>query len=98
LDDFHTGLRDNLTPHAKLTVVEGDVTDANLVRRLVADAPTVIHLAARNIIVSTRDPLEDYQVNIGGTLRVLLAARELGTRRVVYGSSASIYGNPRHLP
>ncbi len=98
LDDFHTGLRDNLTEHPRLTIVEGDVTDVPTVERLVPQVSTVIHLAARNIIQSTRDPLEDYQVNIGGTLRLLLAARACHTRRFVYGSSASIYGNPRHLP
>jgi dTDP-4-dehydrorhamnose reductase len=45
-----------------------------------------------------RNPHDDFEVNIGGTLNVLLAARELGLQRVVYASSASIYGNPRYLP
>jgi UDP-glucose 4-epimerase len=58
----------------------------------------VFHLAARNIIVSTRNPREDYEVNIGGTLNVLIAARELNIPRVVYSSSTSVYGNPRYLP
>jgi UDP-glucose 4-epimerase len=68
------------------------------VRKVLKGATTVIHEAARNIIVSTRNPREDYEVNIGGTLNVLLAVRELCLGRVVYASSASVYGNPRYLP
>ena len=55
----------------------------------------MVHAAARNIIVSTRNPREDFEVNIGGTLNVLLAARDADVKRVVYTSSCSIYGNPR---
>lgn len=99
LDDFSTGRDDNLpSGHPKLEVVRGSVTDFELVRSVVKGARVVIHEAARNIIVSTRNPREDYEVNIGGTLNVLLAVRETGVRRMVYASSASIYGNPRYLP
>jgi UDP-glucose 4-epimerase len=55
-------------------------------------------MAARNIIASTKNPLEDFATNIGGTLNVLMAARDASVRRVVYTSSASVYGNARHLP
>jgi UDP-glucose 4-epimerase len=98
LDDFYTGNRDNLPYHPELRVVEGSVVDAGLCNELVAGAETVIHMAARNIIVSTRDPREDYEVNIGGTLNMLLAVRDTPAKRLVYTSSASIYGNPRYLP
>jgi UDP-glucose 4-epimerase len=74
------------------------VTDFDLVRDVVKGASVIIHEAARNIIVSTRNPREDYEVNIGGTLNMLLAMRETGVPRLVYASSASIYGNPRYLP
>jgi UDP-glucose 4-epimerase len=99
LDDFYTGILDSLpTSNPNLSVVRGSVTDFELVREMVKTAEVVIHEAARNIIVSTRNPREDYEVNIGGTLNVLLAAREFGIRRTVYASSASVYGNPRYLP
>ncbi len=99
LDDFYTGKEDNLPgSHPQLEVVRGSVTDFDLVRRVVTGAHIIVHEAARNIIVSTRNPREDYEVNIGGTLNVLLAARERSVRRVVYSSSASVYGNPRYLP
>src|SRR5689334_12378204 len=83
---------------ANLEVVKGSVTDFELTRDVVNGAGVVFHEAARNIIVSTRNPREDYEVNIGGTLNVLLAARETGVPRTVYASSASVYGNPRYLP
>jgi UDP-glucose 4-epimerase len=99
LDDFYTGAVDNLpTGDPKLEVIRGSVTDFDLVRDVVRGASVIIHEAARNIIVSTRNPREDYEVNIGGTLNMLLAMRETGVPRLVYASSASIYGNPRYLP
>src|SRR5262249_52611682 len=76
LDDFSTGSMENLPAQAdRLRVVRGSVTDFDCVREVVGDATIVIHAAARNIIVSTRSPREDYEVNIGGTLNVLLAVR-----------------------
>ena len=99
LDDFFTGVEDNLpSGEARLEVVRGSVTDFDVVRGVMKGADVVIHEAARNIIVSMRNPREDFEVNIGGTLNVLLAAGELKTFRVVYASSASVYGNPRYLP
>ena len=99
LDDFYTGEMDNLpVEDPKLEVIRGSVTDFDLVRDVIKGAGVVIHEAARNIIVSTRNPREDYEVNIGGTLNVLLAVRETNVPRIVYASSASVYGNPRYLP
>lgn len=100
LDDFFTGHRDNLCGlhEQSYRLVQGSTTDRDLVRELVAQAEFVFHLAARNIIASTRNPYEDYQTNIGGTLNILLAAREHPLVRLVYTSSVSVYGNPRYLP
>ena len=99
LDDFSTGLRSSLPePAAGLEVVDGSVSDLAAVHDAMDGRDVVIHAAARNIVLSTKDPREDYAVNIGGTLNVLLAARELRPSRIVYTSSASIYGNPRYLP
>ena len=99
LDDLFTGRLENL-PSSGVDFVQGSVCDAALVDRLVADADVVFHAAARNIVVSTRNPREDFETNIGGTLNVLMAAREHRGRvqRVLYTSSTSVYGNPRHLP
>ena len=97
LDDLFTGRRENL-PASGLAFVEGSVCNSELVERLVREHEIVFHAAARNIVVSTRNPREDFETNIGGTLNVLLAARAAGVQRVVYTSSTSVYGNPRYLP
>jgi UDP-glucose 4-epimerase len=96
LDDLFTGLVETVPADARF--VEGSVTDVALVRKLVGEASLVFHLAARNIIASTKNPRDDYETNIGGTLNVLMAARETGPERVLYTSSASVYGNPRSIP
>ena len=99
LDDFFTGKLSNLAGiEGKYELVRGTVTDLDLVRDLVPRAEIIFHLAARNIIASTRNPMEDFQTNIGGTLNILMAAREHRTERIVYTSSVSVYGNPRYLP
>jgi len=96
-DDLFTGRRENL-PEGGFEFVLGSVCDAPQVEALVARHEIVFHCAARNIVVSTRNPREDFETNIGGTLNVLLAARAAKIERVVYTSSASVYGNPRYLP
>ncbi|UCD16656.1 MAG: NAD-dependent epimerase/dehydratase family protein [Candidatus Zixiibacteriota bacterium] len=98
LDDLFTGSLDNIDSDIPYEFVEGSVSDYELVRGLMARSDFVAHLAARNIIISTRNPIEDYRSNIGGTLNILMAARETKPNRIVYTSSASIYGNPRILP
>ena len=96
LDDLFTGRLETLPTSVQF--VEGSVTDQALVRELVADASVVFHMAARNIIASTKNPRDDFETNIGGTLNVLMAAREFRPDRVVYTGSTSIYGNPRTIP
>ena len=100
LDDLFTGRRSNLGSVAdQETIVEGSVEDARLVSSLVAEADYIFHLAARNIIASTNDPLRDLQTNVGGTMNVLLAAQEARrAKSIVYTSTTSMYGNPRYLP
>lgn len=98
LDDLFTGCLDNIDKGIDYRFVEGSVCDAELVAKLVKEADYVAHMAARNIIVSTKNPRSDYEVNIGGTLNVLMAAKEHGIGQIVYTSSASVYGNPRFIP
>lgn len=99
LDDLFTGRVENL-PRKGFEFVEGSVCDPAIVEKLVADAEVVFHAAARNIVVSTKNPREDFETNIGGTLNVLLAARATQGRvkKVLYTSSTSVYGNPKYLP
>lgn len=98
LDDLFTGRKENLPRSRSGRFIKGTVCDFKVVRRLVRNADLVLHAAARNIICSTKNPREDFETNIGGTLNVLLAARESNIERLVYTSSASVYGNPKYLP
>ncbi len=99
LDDLFTGRIENL-PRTGVDFVQGSVCDPVIVEKLVSGAEVVFHAAARNIVVSTQNPREDFETNIGGTLNVLLAARATngGVKRIVYTSSTSVYGNPKYLP
>ena len=65
---------------------------------MVKECDLVFNMAVRNIIVSTVSPILDFQVNTGGTFNVLNAAKTYGIERIVYTSSASVYGNPRYMP
>lgn len=98
LDDLFTGDFSLLEGTANVSLIEGSVTDYDLVEKLVRKSNIVYNLAARNIIVSTKRPREDFEVNAGGMLNILIAAREHGIECIVYTSSASVYGNPRYLP
>jgi UDP-glucose 4-epimerase len=98
LDDLFTGDLENISKDVQYEFVQGSVTDYDLVRELMSKVDYVAHLAARNIIISTKNPFEDFQTNIGGTLNILMAARETKPKRIVYTSSASIYGNPKIIP
>ena len=99
LDDLFTGRLENL-PASGFEFVHGSVCDIPLVDRLVGETDVIFHAAARNIVVSTRNPREDFETNIGGTLNILMAARATNGRvkRVLYTSSTSVYGNPKYLP
>jgi nucleoside-diphosphate-sugar epimerase len=91
LDDLSTGRRANLTADAEL--VEGDIRDTALVARGMADVSVVFHQAAlASVARSVANPVATNEVNVDGTLGVLLAARDAGAR-VVFASSSSVYGN-----
>ena len=85
--------------HANLTVSLGDVADPFFVRELAEGADTIFHLAALiGIPYSYSAPAHYVATNIGGTLSVLEAARNLGTRRVVHTSTSETYGSAQYTP
>jgi UDP-N-acetylglucosamine 4-epimerase len=102
LDDFSTGKRENLifehrTP--SLDMVEGDIRDPALCQKVMERVDYVFHQAALpSVQRSVEDPLGSNAVNVGGTLNVLLAARDAKVKRVMYASSSSIYGDTPTLP
>jgi UDP-glucose-4-epimerase GalE len=85
----------------RVTAVVGDVADANLVNQILAehDVDVVLHLAAeKSVARSMEAPGEHLLQNVGGSLALFEAMRARGVRRVVFSSSAAVYGTPRRLP
>jgi nucleoside-diphosphate-sugar epimerase len=100
LDDLSTGHKENLDGVAgNVEVVLGDVRDRALVRGALDGVEVVFHLAALpSVARSVADPRASHEVNVDGTLNVLLAAGDAGVRRLVYASSSSVYGDTPLLP
>ena len=100
LDNFATGKRDNLDHvRGRIRVIEGDVRDPVTVRLAMADVDFVLHQAALSSVArSVVDPVTTAEVNIQGTLNVLMAARDARVRRVVFAGSSSVYGDNPELP
>lgn len=97
LDDLSSGKRDNLPSGAELIV--GDVRNPALVDDVTRGCEVIFHQAAIvSVPASIADPQRSHDVNIQGTLNVLLSARENGVRRVVFASSAAVYGEEPTLP
>lgn len=97
LDDLSSGYEENL--FADATFVYGDVTNAETVLAAALDCDCVFHMAAS--VGNTRSidkPFRDSQVNVLGAINVLEAARARGIERVVYSSSAGIFGELMTLP
>lgn len=97
LDDLSTGDPERLSPEVHL--VRGDVNDRPKLWSLLQEVDCVYHLAARVIVPeSVLYPSEYNQVNVGGTVSLMEAMRDVGVRRVVFISSGTIYGNQRTQP
>ncbi len=100
LDNFSTGSRDNIKHIInQIDLLEGDVCNLTTTRFAARNVDVIFHEAALpSVPRSVKNPLESNEVNITGTLNVLLAARDAGVQRVIYAASSSAYGNQPTLP
>ncbi|MGI9556501.1 MAG: NAD-dependent epimerase/dehydratase family protein [Solirubrobacterales bacterium] len=100
LDNFATGRRENLEGViGDVDLVEGDLQSYERVHNAVRGCEVVFHVGALpSVPRSVQDPLTSNATNVVGTLNVLLSARDLDVRRVVYSSSSSVYGSGTELP
>ncbi|THG76616.1 NAD-dependent epimerase/dehydratase family protein [Pseudomonas sp. A-1] len=94
LDNLSTGKRANLPlDNPRLELIEGDVADIGAVQAALAGCTAVAHLAAvASVQASVDDPVGTHQSNFIGTLNLCEAMREQGVRRVLFASSAAVYG------
>lgn len=95
LDDLSTGKHSNLPlDNPRVELIVGDVADAALVAQAMAGCSAVAHLAAvASVQASVDDPVRTHQSNFIGTLNVCEAMRQTGVKRVLFASSAAVYGN-----
>jgi UDP-glucose 4-epimerase len=100
LDNFSTGTRKNTEVfQGNVEILEGDLRDAKIVKEAVRDVEQVFHLAAFiSVPQSMTDPETCFAVNVGGTVNLLEAARQAGSRKVVISSSTAVYGDTNVFP
>jgi UDP-N-acetylglucosamine 4-epimerase len=110
LDNFSTGSRKNMadikdfasankTPSGDFIFMEGDIRDPGLCRSAAEGVDYVLHNAALGSVPrSIDDPVTTTEVNVMGTLNMLVASRDAKARRFVYASSSSVYGDSPRLP
>jgi len=100
LDDLSTGHLHNLAGFRdRVEFVEGSICDLALLQDVFQGVDVVFHQAAlASVPRSVAEPLASNEVNVTGTLKVLLAARDQKVRRVVYAASSSAYGDSEVLP
>jgi UDP-glucose 4-epimerase len=101
LDDFVRGTHENLKTamtDERVRVVEGSITDRVLLHDLMQGIDYVAHLAALWLYDCERYPRTALEVNVVGTYNVVEAAHEAGVAKLVYSSSASVYGEAVSIP
>ncbi|WDF47302.1 SDR family oxidoreductase [Chryseobacterium sp. KACC 21268] len=102
LDNFSTGLRENLEAikdNPKFKLIEGDIRNLEDCKKACENQHFVLHEAALGSVPrSINDPITSNDVNVGGYLNMLVAARDCGVKRFVYAASSSTYGDSESLP
>lgn len=104
LDNFLTGKKENLAGLAErygdaFELVEGDLRDLEVTRRATGGVEYVLHQGALpSVPRSVADPVLSNEINVGGTVNLLIAARDAGVRRVIFAASSSAYGDTPELP
>jgi UDP-N-acetylglucosamine/UDP-N-acetylgalactosamine 4-epimerase len=102
LDNFATGKRNNLAEaiqNKKFTLIEGDIRKLTDCQKAVDGCDYVLHQAALGSVPrSIKDPITSNDVNVGGFVNMLVAARDASVKRFVYAASSSTYGDSKILP
>ncbi|TMI13705.1 NAD-dependent epimerase/dehydratase family protein [Candidatus Bathyarchaeota archaeon] len=99
-DNFSSGYRENLEGlSGDVRIIQGDIMDYRKLSRACKGLDVISHQAAQlEITKALADPITDLKVNTEGTLNVFRAAVENGIRKIIYASSAGVYGEARTLP
>tara|TARA_R110001592_G_scaffold56347_1_gene171862 strand:+ start:561 stop:1562 length:1002 start_codon:yes stop_codon:yes gene_type:complete len=102
LDNFSTGRIENLSTFLKnpnYRLIEGDIRNIEVCRDACSNVDYVLHQAALGSVPrSINDPITSNDVNVGGFLNMLVAARDEKVKRFIYAASSSTYGDSKNLP
>ena len=100
IDNLSTGKQENMKDFIdEIKFIKGDITDVNLLKKAFKDVDYVFHEAAVvSVSKSLIDPAFTNNVNINGTLKVIIAAKENNVKKIVFASSAAAYGDQNKLP
>lgn len=101
LDNFFRGTRENLEyaiKSKKVKIVKGDIRDKNLVNKVTKNTDYVVHEAAIRITQCAENPRECNEVLVDGTFNVFEACVKNKVKKLIFNSSASVYGDPSYLP
>lgn len=102
LDNYATGKKENLEllfDHINFEFIKGDIRNLDDCKKAVKGVDYVLHQAALGSVPrSIKDPITSNDVNVGGFLNMLIAARDEGLKRLVYAASSSTYGDSEALP
>ncbi len=97
IDNLSTGKKENINSRAKFHEI--DIRDLEKIKPLIKGVDYVFHTAAlARVQPSIEDPVTYNNINVGGTLNVLMAAREAGVKKFIYSASSSAYGNQEKMP
>ena len=102
LDDFSTGCLENIKDYLncpRFHLIRGDVRRRGVVREALRDVDYVFHLAAiASVPLSMRKPKLANEVNVSGTLNLLLESLRFNVKRFIFTSSCAVYGEPTYMP
>jgi len=100
LDNFSTGKRANLEEiQTEIEIISGDIRDRSVVAEAVRDVDFIFHQAAFvSVPLSMERPYECFEINVGGTVKLLMEAQKSGVRRVLLASSSAVYGDNPEMP
>lgn len=100
IDNLHAGKLENLdSSKGGTTLIKGDVRDVELLKRVIVDVDIVFHIGANaSVPYSVENPRYDFETNALGTFNILEASVNSGVKKVVYASTAAVYGEPEYIP
>lgn len=100
LDDLSSGFKSNLENVIdKIEFIKADIADFDTIKKVVSDIEVIFHLAANaDVPKSVEDPILDFISNAKGTFNILNASTNSNVKKIIYASSAAIFGELKYLP